>query len=226
MIRHILVLLAAALVLACSNATATSPAPLTRTPLAVAPDHFTPTAVPALPADTPEQALRPIPATEDALTQIQPAATSTPAVATSTPAPTPTPPPRPSTQPPQQVVAPAQAVVPTQTVAPPPPTGAPATLPPQGRPPPQVIQLAMGLSGTAFTPNQIHGNAGDQVLVTFSGGETDHTFTIPALGIDERIAANSTLRLGFVVRSDGVMPFYCRLHGSPTSGMLGYLVFH
>ena len=84
----------------------------------------------------------------------------------------------------------------------------------------------MSLADSAFNPNQVHGNAGDQVTITFKDVKSDHTFTVPELGLDERISAGSTFRLGFVVRNDGVIPFYCRLHGSPGSGMHGYLVFH
>jgi plastocyanin len=86
--------------------------------------------------------------------------------------------------------------------------------------------MTMSLADSAFSPSQVHGNRGDQVTIIFRDAQSSHTFTVPELGIDERIAAGSTLRLGFVVRSEGVIPFYCRLHGAPGSGMHGYLVFH
>jgi plastocyanin len=86
--------------------------------------------------------------------------------------------------------------------------------------------MALSLADRSFTPHQVHGNAGDTVALTFTGGTEAHNFTVTSLGIDVSIAARETKQFSFVMPTEGEVPFYCRLHGTPTTGMHGLLIFH
>jgi hypothetical protein len=88
-----------------------------------------------------------------------------------------------------------------------------------------------------FTPHQIHGNFDDTVVVTLRGSGDRHSFTVPALNIDQVVEEGKTVEVRFVVptglagsintaNADGIYPYYCRFHGTPRSGMHGFLVFH
>ena len=81
-------------------------------------------------------------------------------------------------------------------------------------------------TGMSFTPHQIHGNAGQKVTLTVVGSNTGHTFTVPSLGVDVSIPAGQTRTAQFVVPGESILPFFCRIHGAPDSGMHGQLVFH
>jgi plastocyanin len=124
--------------------------------------------------------------------------------------------PRPTATP--RLSIPAQAAaVPTPTVFLPPP---PAPIP-EGP-----IIMSISLAGRSFNPHQVHGNHGQIVRVTLSGGTENHTFTIPFLGIDTSIAEGQSRVVEFTVPAEGIFPFYCRLHGTSSSGMHGLLIFH
>ena len=88
-----------------------------------------------------------------------------------------------------------------------------------------------------YEPHQIHGNYDDTVIVTIHGSDERHSFTVPVLGIDRVIEKGKTEVVTFVLplsltggtttpAHEGIYPFYCRFHGSPTSGMHGLLIFH
>lgn len=133
-----------------------------------------------------------------------------------------------STNEPVATAAPAVAAAPPQPVATtivmaPEPTATPE-LP--VRPPPVTVAMILGLSDRSFAPHQIHGNAGDTVALTFTGGTEAHTFTVTSLGIDVAIGARETKQFSFVMPVEGEVPFFCKLHGSATSGMHGLLIFH
>ena len=119
----------------------------------------------------------------------------------------------------QPVVATARPATP----APPLPT---ATAEAPSRPPPVTVAMVLNLADRSFTPHQVHGNAGDTVALTFMGGTEQHTFTVSSLGIDVTIAAGETKQFSFVMPVDGEVPFFCRLHGTASSGMRGLLIFH
>ena len=97
---------------------------------------------------------------------------------------------------------------------------------PPSRPPPVTVSMTLNLAERSFTPHQVHGNAGDTVALTFMGGTEQHTFTVSSLGIDVTIAARETKQFSFVMPVDGEVPFFCRLHGTASSGMHGLLIFH
>ncbi|HLF76535.1 MAG TPA: hypothetical protein VJB57_03515 [Dehalococcoidia bacterium] len=88
------------------------------------------------------------------------------------------------------------------------------------------LELTLNVKNDSFEPHQIHGNAGQQVIVNLVADSQDHTFTIASLGVDVRIAARDRATARFVVPVEGISPFYCRNHGTPTSGMHGLLIFH
>jgi plastocyanin len=130
-------------------------------------------------------------------------------------------------------MVPVQAVAPTTppVAAAPAPTAVPAvpatpTAEAPARPPPVTVAMTLSLADRSFTPHQIHGNAGDTVALTFIGATEAHTFTVSSLGIDVAIAARETKQFSFVMPVEGEVPFFCRLHGSPTAGMHGLLIFH
>ena len=86
--------------------------------------------------------------------------------------------------------------------------------------------MTLNLANRVFTPQQVHGNAGDTVALTLTGGTEEHTFTVSSLNVDVTIAAGETKQFSFVMPVDGEVPFFCRLHGTPSSGMRGLLIFH
>jgi plastocyanin len=111
--------------------------------------------------------------------------------------------------------------VPAQAAAPP---ATPAAAP--VRPPPMTWRIDMSVAERTFEPHQLHGNAGDTVVLTITGATEDHTFTVDSLGLDFAIPAKKTTQVSFIVPVDGEIPFYCKLHGTTASGMHGLLIFH
>jgi hypothetical protein len=101
-----------------------------------------------------------------------------------------------------------------------------ATVDPSGRPPPTTINITLTTDGLSFSPHQVHGNMGDQVVVTLLGSADQHSFTIDALGLNELLLPNATRTLRFTAPPTEIAPFYCRFHGSETSGMHGLLILH
>ena len=101
-----------------------------------------------------------------------------------------------------------------------------ATVDPSGRPPPTSINITMATDGLSFSPHQVHGNMGDQVVVTLRGSAEQHSFTIDALGVNEVLMPNATRTIRFTAPPTAIAPFYCRFHGSETSGMHGLLILH
>ena len=174
------------------------------------------------PAATTADAASPAPTSQPAVTQAnEPSVTPPPATA---PASTATPLP-------QATAAPATSgggggAAPVATPAP----GSP-------RPAPITIQVSLQTDGRTFEPHQIHGNYDDSVTVTVQGSDERHSFTVDVLGLDSVIESGSTEVVSFVLplsltggsttpAHEGIYPFYCRFHGTPTSGMHGLLIFH
>ena len=61
-----------------------------------------------------------------------------------------------------------------------------------------------------FEPDEFIANRGDRVIVTVvNQDDYDHGFAIDALGISQRLPANSTIKIEFVVTQPGDFPFYC-----------------
>jgi len=129
----------------------------------------------------------------------------------------------PPAQPAPVQLAVATAVIPARS----PPTEVPTAVPePPARPAPITISMTLNLADRSFSPHQVHGNSGDTVALTFIGGTEQHTFTVSSLNIDVTIGARETMQFSFVMPVDGEVPFFCRLHGTPSSGMHGLLIFH
>jgi hypothetical protein len=172
--------------------------------------------------------------TADATTAARLSAAAARPVATSAPAATPTPPPE-ATATPTAGAETALAPASTAANAPgPAPTATPAI---GARPAPVTLPVTLETAGQTFEPHQIHGNYDDTVALTLHGSDERHSFTVPVLGIDQLVDKGKTVQLSFVLplsltggtttpAVEGIYPFYCRFHGSPTSGMHGFLIFH
>jgi plastocyanin len=52
-------------------------------------------------------------------------------------------------------------------------------------------------------------------------GKTQHTFTIPSLGIDTVLDEGKSATVQLTLPTDGALAFYCRFHGAPPSGGQG-----
>jgi heme/copper-type cytochrome/quinol oxidase subunit 2 len=176
--------------------------------------------------DSPAQAPTIVPSANAAA--VLPAPTSPPA-ATQTPAePTATPEPEPAVAP--TALPPALVGNPAPSANPPAPA---PSAEPAARPAPVAVRLTLETRDQTFAPHQIHGNFDDTVTVTLSGSDKRHSFTVPEIGIDQTIDEGKTVVVSFVLplalggpAAEGIFPFYCRFHGSPTSGMHGFLILH
>ncbi|MBI3421249.1 MAG: cupredoxin domain-containing protein [Candidatus Sungbacteria bacterium] len=61
-----------------------------------------------------------------------------------------------------------------------------------------------------FEPEVIEVNRGDKVIATIVNEDNyDHGIAIDAFGVSQRMPANSTTRIEFVVTQEGEFPFYC-----------------
>ena len=61
-----------------------------------------------------------------------------------------------------------------------------------------------------FEPEVIEMNQGDKVAMTLINEDSyDHGIGIDAFGISQRMPANSTIKVEFVVTKAGEFPFYC-----------------
>lgn len=80
----------------------------------------------------------------------------------------------------------------------------------------------------SFEPHEIHGNAGQVVILTVQGDSEEHTFTIKAIGlsVDVKIPAGRSVTTSFIVPQAGISTFYCSVHGTTNTGMHGLLIFH
>jgi plastocyanin len=73
-----------------------------------------------------------------------------------------------------------------------------------------------------FKPTFSKAKLGSTVNVTLKNkGDTQHTFTVPSLGIDTVLDAGKTATVQVTLPSDGALGYYCRFHGAPPSGGQG-----
>jgi plastocyanin len=74
-----------------------------------------------------------------------------------------------------------------------------------------------------FKPTFDKAKPGSTVTVSLKNeGKTQHTFTIPSLGIDTVLNPDQKATVSVTVPTDGALGFYCRFHGpSGTQGDLG-----
>lgn len=73
-----------------------------------------------------------------------------------------------------------------------------------------------------FNPTFAKAKLGSKVSVKLKNeGKTQHTFTIPSLGIDTVLDAGKSATVDVTLPTDGAVGFYCRFHGAPPSGGQG-----
>jgi plastocyanin len=73
-----------------------------------------------------------------------------------------------------------------------------------------------------FKPTFSKSKLGTTVKVTLKNeGNTQHTFTIPSLGIDSVLDAGKKSTVEVTLPADGALGFYCRFHGEPPGGGQG-----
>jgi plastocyanin len=74
-----------------------------------------------------------------------------------------------------------------------------------------------------FKPTFDKAKAGSSVTVSLKNeGKTQHTFTIPSLGIDTVLDPDQKATVNVTLPTDGALGFYCRFHGpNGTQGDLG-----
>jgi plastocyanin len=70
-----------------------------------------------------------------------------------------------------------------------------------------------------FKPTFPKAKLGSNVSVKLKNeGKTQHTFTIPSLGVDIVLDAGKSATVDVTLPADGALGFYCRFHGAPPSG--------
>ena len=61
-----------------------------------------------------------------------------------------------------------------------------------------------------FTPGAIEDERGDKIVATvINEDDYDHGIAIDAFGVSQRMPANSTITVEFVVTQEGDFPYYC-----------------
>lgn len=61
-----------------------------------------------------------------------------------------------------------------------------------------------------FMPEIIEVDRGDRIILTIvNEDDYDHGIALDAFGISQRMPANSTIKIEFVVTQEGEFPFYC-----------------
>lgn len=62
----------------------------------------------------------------------------------------------------------------------------------------------------AFEPEIIEAERGDKIIATIINEDNyDHGIAIDAFGVSQRMPANGTIKVDFVVTQEGDFPFYC-----------------
>lgn len=61
-----------------------------------------------------------------------------------------------------------------------------------------------------FNPEIIEAERGDKIILTVvNKDDYDHGIALDAFGVSQRMPANSTIKIEFVVTQEGDFPFYC-----------------
>jgi plastocyanin len=85
------------------------------------------------------------------------------------------------------------------------------------------VKLALQANDFYFSPTFIKVTPGASVTVELKNeGKTEHTLTIPSLGIDQDLPAGQSATVQVQVPTAGSLQFHCRLHES--MGMQGAFV--
>lgn len=62
----------------------------------------------------------------------------------------------------------------------------------------------------AFEPETIEADRGDKIILTIINEDNyDHGIALDAFGVSQRMPANGTIKIEFVVTQEGDFPFYC-----------------
>ena len=62
----------------------------------------------------------------------------------------------------------------------------------------------------SFVPEIIEAERGDKIIaIVINEDDYDHGIAIDAFGVSQRMPANSTIKIEFVVTQQGDFPFYC-----------------
>ncbi len=62
----------------------------------------------------------------------------------------------------------------------------------------------------SFVPEVIEAERGDKIIATIiNKDDYDHGIAIDAFGVSQRMPANGTIKVEFVVTQEGDFPFYC-----------------
>jgi plastocyanin len=81
-------------------------------------------------------------------------------------------------------------------------------------------EVEMELDDFYFGPTFTQAEAGSAVTVSlFNEGDTQHTFTIDSLGIDEEVEPGATTEVEVTLPDSGAIRYYCRFHAG--QGMQG-----
>ena len=81
-------------------------------------------------------------------------------------------------------------------------------------------EVEMELDDFYFGPTFTQAEAGSSVTVSlFNEGDTQHTFTIDSLGIDEEVEPDATVEVEVTLPESGAVRYYCRFHAD--QGMQG-----
>jgi cytochrome c oxidase subunit II len=72
------------------------------------------------------------------------------------------------------------------------------------------MTVTTGVDQWKFFPEVIEVDLGDRVIMTLVNEDSyDHGIGIDAFGVSQRMPANSTIKVEFVVSHAGEFPFYC-----------------
>ena len=72
------------------------------------------------------------------------------------------------------------------------------------------VTITTGVDQWRFFPEEIEVEQGDKIIMTLINEDNyDHGIGIDAFGISQRMPANSTIKLDFVVSKAGDFPLYC-----------------
>jgi cytochrome c oxidase subunit II len=74
----------------------------------------------------------------------------------------------------------------------------------------RAMTVTTGVDQWNFFPELIEVDLGDRVIMTLVNEDSyDHGIGIDAFGVSQRMPANSTIKVEFVVTHAGEFPFYC-----------------
>lgn len=91
--------------------------------------------------------------------------------------------------------------------------------PPQPAPGPE--ELTVELFSFGFKPSEITLSQGQEVRLTLTSTDIEHTFTVDALGVDFRVGPGETRTVSFTPGKAGTFELYCAIPGHKEAGMVG-----